>query len=117
MAEDWQTDTVPAGSELIHFQANQTKLIDFKCKKHDQNILGLLVGLGNRAPATKDVPGEIISHLGSNKYFVVTEEDIKLEPWDRNPETLAWLQEKSMKNYSVQGNSSHLSWKWFKKIF
>ena len=109
MAEDWRTDTVPAGSDLIHFQANQTKQIDFKCKKHDENILGLLVGLGNRAPATKDDPGEIISDLGSNTYFVVTDEDIKLKPWDRTPETLAWLQGKSMKEYSVQGESSHLN--------
>ena len=109
MAEDWRTDTVPTGSDLTHFQSNQTKPIDFKCKKHDENILGLLVGLGNRAPTTKDDPGEIISDLGSNTYFVVTDEDIKLNPWDRTPETLAWLQGKSMKEYSVQGESSHLN--------
>ena len=103
MAEDWRTDTVPAGSDLIHFQANQTKPIDFKCKKHNENILGLLVGLANRTPATKDDPAEIISELGSNKHFVVTDEDIELKPWERTPEALAWLQGKSMKKYSVQG--------------
>ena len=71
--------------------------------------MGLLVGLGNRAPATKDDPGEIISDLGRNKHFVVTDENIELDPWDRTPETLSWLQGKSMKEYSVQGYSSHLS--------
>ena len=65
--------------------------------------MGLLVGLGNRIPFTRDDPGEIISELGRNKYFIVTDEDIKLKPWDRTPETLAWLQEKSMKKFFVQG--------------
>ena len=109
MAEDWLTDTVPAGSDLIHFQANQTKQIDFKCKQHNENILGLLVGLGNRTPTTKDDPGEMISEIGKNKHFVVTDKDIKLNSWDRTPETLAWLQGKSMKEFTVQGSLSHFT--------
>ena len=70
--------------------------------------MGLLVGLGNRIPFTRDDPGEIISELGRNKYFIVTDEDIKLKPWDRTPETLAWLQGKSMNEFFVQGNLNHL---------
>ena len=115
MAEDWQTDTVPAGSDLIHFQANQTKQIDFKCKQHDENILGLLVGLGNRIPFSRDDPGEIISELGRNKYFIVTDEDIELTKRQRTPERLSWQRGKLMKDFFVQGNngfknpSSHLT--------
>ena len=103
LAEDWRTDTVPAGSELLHFQANQTKEIDFRCKVHEGAILGLLVGSGNRVPWTKDVPGDIIGELGSNKYFIVTDKDVELKPRDRTPDVLAWLSGKSMKEFSVEG--------------
>ena len=109
LAEDWRTETVPAGSELIHFQTNQTKRIDFKCKKHDGTILGLLVGLGNRIPFSRDDPGEIISELGRNKYFIVTDEDIELTKRQRTPERLSWQRGKLMKEFFVQGNLNHLT--------
>ena len=93
LAEDWRTNTVPAGSELIHFQVNQTKKINFRCRKHEGAILGLLAGTGNRVPCD----------MGTNTNFIITDEDVELGPRWRTPEVLAWMSGKSMKAFSVKG--------------
>ena len=103
LAEDWRTNTVPAGSKLIHFQVNQTKKINFRCRKHEGAILGLLAGTGNRIPWTRDVPGDIIGDMGTNTNFIITDEDVELGPGWRTPEVLAWMSGKSMKAFSVKG--------------
>ena len=92
-----------AGSELIHFQVNQTKKINFRCRKHEGAILGLLAGTGNRVPWTRDVPGDIIGDMGTNTNFIITDEDVELGPRWRTPEALAWMSGKSMKAFSVKG--------------
>ena len=103
MAEDWQTRTVPTGSELIHFQTNQSKKVNFRCRQYEGAILGILAGTGNRVPWTKDVSGDIIGELGTNKYFIITDEDVELRPRYRTPKVLAWMSGKSMKAFSVRG--------------